>query len=162
MSLVGKSIYPLDLVENTIKKFNVSLTQNYINQVVNYFAKTQDINLTFDFYYNLLKDSKQYFTDNEIDKAKQKKLFKDTVDYHLTQNYYDKKIKEPYKTDYAVWLPSSSPRKTASIEHIANYGKVFKIGKGINGDYPSKRKNCRCGIKILNSNELADYGVVDD
>ena len=74
MSLVGKSIYPLDLVENTIKKFNVSLTQNYINQVVNYFAKTQDINLTFDFYYNLLKDSKQYFIDNDIDKNKQKKL----------------------------------------------------------------------------------------
>ena len=42
------------------------------------------------------------------------------------------------------------------------YGKVFKIGKGINGDYPSKRKNCRCGIKILNSNELADYGVTNE
>ena len=162
MSLVGKSIYPLDLVEDTIKKFEVSLTQTYINQVVSYSAKTQNIDLTYQFYYDLLKDSKQYFNESEIDKDKQKKLFKDTVDYHLTTNYYNQKIKEPYKSDYALWLPSSSPIKTASIEHIANYGKVFKIGVGVNGDYPSKRKNCRCGIKILNNDELAEYGIDND
>ena len=54
-------IYPLDLVEETIKKFTVELNQTYINQVINYFKRTQDINLTIDFYYNLLKESKVYF-----------------------------------------------------------------------------------------------------
>ena len=62
-------IYPLDLVEQTIKKFTVELNQTYINQVVNYFNRTQDINLTIDFYYNLLKESKVYFKESEIDKT---------------------------------------------------------------------------------------------
>ena len=154
-----KAIYPLDLVEETIKKFTVELNQTYINQVVNYFNRTQDINLTIDFYYNLLKESKVYFKESEVDQAKQKELFKQTVDYNLTTQYMEQKVIEPYKTNYAVWLPSSSPRKTASIEHIANYGKTFIVGEGINGDYPSKRKNCRCGIKILMSDELEEYGI---
>jgi hypothetical protein len=79
------------------------------------------------------------------------------VDYNLTTSYYNQKIKEPYKTDYAIWLPSKSPSKTASIEHIANYGEIFKINEGINGDYPSKRKNCKCGLRILDSKELEEY-----
>lgn len=57
------------------------------------------------------------------------------------------KIREQYGDDYAEWLPSDA--EEPDPEHQLNYGKVFKISEGINGEIPGERIGCRCGMNIL-------------
>ena len=58
-----------------------------------------------------------------------------------------KEIKSQYGDEMARWLPSDADEPDP--EHQANYGKVFKISEGINGEIPGERIGCRCGIEIL-------------
>lgn len=56
-------------------------------------------------------------------------------------------IQQKYAGQKARWLPSDSeePRPT----HQANYGKVYTIGEGINGEEPGDAPGCKCGVEIL-------------
>ena len=156
-TLYNKPTYPLNDIQKVTNQFPTSLSQSYTSLAIKGVEDAYNISVSYEEYNKILLESKDYYKDKEVDTKQKKQSYKNTVDYNLTTSYYNQKIKEPYKTDYAIWLPSKSPSKTASIEHIANYGEIFKINEGINGDYPSKRKNCKCGLRILDSKELEEY-----
>lgn len=56
-------------------------------------------------------------------------------------------IKEQYGDENAEWLPSDA--EEPDPEHQLNYGKIFLISEGINGEIPGERIGCRCGMRIL-------------
>lgn len=56
-------------------------------------------------------------------------------------------IKEQYGDEDAEWLPSDA--EEPDPEHQLNYGKIFRISEGINGEIPGERIGCRCGMRIL-------------
>lgn len=56
-------------------------------------------------------------------------------------------IKEQYGDEIAEWLPSDA--EEPDPEHSLNYGKLFKISEGINGEIPGERYGCKCGMNIL-------------
>jgi hypothetical protein len=56
-------------------------------------------------------------------------------------------IKEQYSDEDAEWLPSDA--EDPDPEHQLNYGKIFRISEGINGEIPGDRIGCRCGMRIL-------------
>lgn len=62
--------------------------------------------------------------------------------YELTQM-----VKSEYSGELARWLPSSA--NVADPLHQLNYGQVFIIGVGINGEEPGDRYGCECGMEIL-------------
>lgn len=45
------------------------------------------------------------------------------------------------------WLASSS--SNPSLDHVANYGELFYLDEGIDGDLPGRRPNCQCGFRII-------------
>lgn len=67
-----------------------------------------------------------------------------------------KSVKREYRGEYARWLPSDAdePRPL----HQLNYGKVFQIGRGINGVEPGDEYGCRCGMEILVDETKLDLG----
>lgn len=58
-------------------------------------------------------------------------------------------ISKDNKNKQAKWLPSSS--SNPSLAHMENYGEVFNLDEGINGELPGERPNCQCGFTILNN-----------
>lgn len=56
-------------------------------------------------------------------------------------------IKEQYGDEDAEWLPSDA--EEPDPEHQLNYGKIFRISEGINGEIPGDRIGCKCGMRIL-------------
>jgi len=47
----------------------------------------------------------------------------------------------------AEWLASESDNP--SLDHLDNYGKVFFLDEGIDGEIPAERPNCQCGFRII-------------
>lgn len=63
--------------------------------------------------------------------------------------------KEEHKGEYYRWLPSSA--ETPDPEHQLLYGKIFKVGEGDkDGNMPSERYGCRCGMELLTDAEKKD------
>lgn len=56
-------------------------------------------------------------------------------------------LKDQYHGEFAEWLPSNAINPDPI--HQLNYGKVFQIGRGINGEQPGERFGCQCGMRIL-------------
>jgi hypothetical protein len=61
-------------------------------------------------------------------------------------------IQEKYGGQKARWLPSDAEEPRP--EHQLNYGKTYVIGEGIDGVEPGDEYGCKCGVEILNEDEL--------
>lgn len=55
-----------------------------------------------------------------------------------------KKVKEKYRGEFYVWLPSTA--ENPDKKHKRKYGKRYQLGKG---EAPGDREGCRCGMEIL-------------
>lgn len=70
--------------------------------------------------------------------------------YNEVQN-----LKEEHEGQYYRWLPSSA--ETPEPTHQLLYGKIFKVGEGDEeGNMPSERYGCRCGMEILTKEEAEE------
>lgn len=58
-----------------------------------------------------------------------------------------KEVRSQYRGELARWLPSDAQEPDPL--HQLNYGEIFQIGVGINGEEPGERYGCRCGMEIL-------------
>lgn len=64
-------------------------------------------------------------------------------------------IKKENEGLFYRWLPSSS--RIPDPEHQLLYGKIFPVGKGDkNGNMPSERFGCKCGMEILTEKEAKE------
>lgn len=63
---------------------------------------------------------------------------------NATVNEITKKVKEKYRGEYYVWLPSSA--KNPDEKHMKKYGKRYQLGRG---EAPGDRYGCKCGMEIL-------------
>lgn len=64
-------------------------------------------------------------------------------------------IKKENEGLFYRWLPSSSANPDP--EHQLLYGKIFPVGKGDkNGNMPSERYGCKCGMEILTPKEAKE------
>jgi len=61
-------------------------------------------------------------------------------------------LQEQYAGEKAEWLPSSAAEPDPL--HQLNYGKIYTVGKGINGEEPGDRYGCKCGVRILTEDEV--------
>jgi len=93
----------------------------------------------------LLDIKKQH---KEIDKSsvslKQRQYYAITS---LVASTITKEIAKENKSNKAKWLPSSSV--LPSYSHIENYGEIFDLDEGIDGELPAQRPNCQCGFSII-------------
>ncbi len=71
-------------------------------------------------------------------------------------------LKEEHEGEYYRWLPSSA--ENPDPEHQLLYGKIFKVGEGDKeGNMPSERYGCRCGIEFLTASEAKEMkGRIND
>ena len=65
------------------------------------------------------------------------------------------KIKQENNNKYFVWIPSSSDNPNQS--HMRLYGKIFKIENGYRGKLPMEKLFCKCGMLILEKQEIEKY-----
>lgn len=78
-------------------------------------------------------------------------LLKDRIENLVLWNEVQN-LKKEHEGQYYRWLPSSS--KEPDPEHQLLYGKIFKVGEGDKeGNMPSERYGCKCGMQILTSQE---------
>ncbi len=66
------------------------------------------------------------------------------------------KIKEVYRGERAVWLPSDADEPRP--EHQLLYGQEYIIGEGIDGVEPGDEYGCRCGVQILTDDTQLKLG----
>jgi len=82
-------------------------------------------------------------TDAREEVLENKKLLVKRVQ-NATVHEITKKVKEKYRGEYYVWLPSSAA--VPDKKHKRKYGKRYQLGKG---ESPGDRFGCRCGMEIL-------------
>lgn len=63
---------------------------------------------------------------------------------NATVSEITKKVKEKYRGEYYIWLPSTA--KVPDKKHKRKYGKRYQIGRG---EAPGDRYGCKCGMEIL-------------
>lgn len=81
-------------------------------------------------------------------------LLKDRIENLVLWNEIQN-LKEEHEGEFYRWLPSSA--KEPDPEHQLLYGKIFKVGEGDKeGNMPSERYGCRCGMQILTSQEAKE------
>ena len=144
----NKAIYPRDIAKDYVDKNKVNFAKK--KNIVDFLKKAsfsflaenltnknaENIVNKIDTYYKSLENSQ--FTKTE----KRENLIENVVNDNLVEG-----IKEAYKGKKAIWLPSESDNPDP--EHIINYGVEFYIDEGINGELPSERFGCKCGIQII-------------
>lgn len=93
----------------------------------------------------LLEVKKQHKkVENSSVDLKQKQYYAITS---LVANIIASAIAKENKSNKAKWLPSGS--NTPSLSHIENYGEIFDLDSGIDGELPAQRPNCQCGFSII-------------
>ena len=65
----------------------------------------------------------------------------------LVSSTITKEVAKENKSNKAKWLPSGS--SNPSLSHIENYGEIFDLDEGIDGELPAQRPNCQCGFSII-------------
>ena len=65
----------------------------------------------------------------------------------LVSSTITKEIAKENNGSKAKWLPSGS--SNPSLAHIENYGEIFNLDEGIDGELPAERPNCQCGFSII-------------
>ncbi len=65
----------------------------------------------------------------------------------LVSSTITKEIAKENNTNQAKWLPSGS--SNPSLAHMENYGEIFNLDEGIDGELPAERPNCQCGFSII-------------
>ncbi len=63
-------------------------------------------------------------------------------------------MQSQYRGELARWLPSSA--NIPDPLHQLNYGQVYVIGEGIDGEEPGDRFGCQCGVEILVDEDTLD------
>lgn len=65
----------------------------------------------------------------------------------LVSSTLTKEIAKENNTKQAKWLPSGAG--DPSLAHMENYGEIFNLDEGIDGELPGERPNCQCGFSII-------------
>ncbi len=98
-----------------------------------------------------VKSSRKMAINNEI-------LLKNRLESLVVWNEVQN-LKKEHQGQFYRWLPSSS--KIPDPEHQLLYGKIFKVGEGDKeGNMPSERYGCKCGIQFLEEPEKNKKEVV--
>ena len=148
-----KSFYTTELVSRgfSMKK----IAKRYLQKA--YLVAGNDLNESID---GVLDQYAQKAMDLKADRVRG--FFKDAVNNDsLLRNRIEnvvifaevQNLKQEHDGQYYEWLPSDS--ENPDPEHQLLYGKIFKVGDGDNeGNMPSERYGCRCGIRWLSAKEL--------
>lgn len=81
------------------------------------------------------------------DRAQLVQRMQNTAVYEINQH-----LQKQYEGLKAEWLPSSAEEPDPL--HQLNYGKIYTVGVGINGEEPGDRYGCKCGVRILTEDEV--------
>lgn len=153
-----KKAFPKDFWE---KRFATESTLNIKKYVIQALKKGDlvsevDIQTTVN---KVLKYYKQKFKQlpaeefNEM--ISKQSLLKDRLENLAVYNEVQK-IKEVSEGKYYRWLPSDAEHPDP--EHQLLYGQIFRIGEGDkDGNMPSERYGCRCGMEILDVEDVEEF-----
>ena len=137
-SLKTGVIFPTKIAKGLLESSNGTKSViNKINKVLEYEA----INY---------KNTKEIYKDIKNKDIKTTLGLKERYDLaliNIVSNSILDNIKNTSKRQKAIWLPSGS--SNPSLEHMANYGEEFYLDEGINGELPSQRYNCQCGLRLI-------------
>jgi len=121
--------------EYTPAKAVTTINAYYNNMVIN-FEEIKQINK------RISKNQKKYQNPTTSIKSKQETALKSFIATSIA--FQEAKESEGAK---AEWLPSESDNP--SLDHLDNYGKIFYLDEGIDGEIPAERPNCQCGFRII-------------
>lgn len=156
---VGSTIFPSEQVRrlpkwlqnSTVVKADGQSTAGYV-KVKKYLEKILPDDVPSESIGDVVKTQKKYAKAQAKDKAKPlekrkaQTVFKSLIAYATVNT-----IREQAGDQWARWVPSSA--KDPDSEHMLNYGKVFKVSDGINGELPADRYGCQCGIQFISEAE---------
>lgn len=136
--------YPQVLAKDYLKGKKIT-----VKNVVKKLAQVDDalnVNVSAGFLGSVAKKTEKLHKKVENTKISTETAIKNSLQFNLAYSILEVVLQEN-KNKMAVWIPSES--ENPSLEHMANYGKIFNLQDGVDGDLPGKRPNCRCGIKII-------------
>lgn len=149
---MGKALTELNKSKNKGIFFPNELATYFVDEYTPY----QSINVINGYYNNMVINYDEVKEINKKISSNQKKYENTTTSIKSKQetalvsfiatsiSYQEVKLNEGVK---AEWLASDSDNP--SSDHMDNYGKIFYLDEGIDGEIPAERPNCRCGFRII-------------